>query len=299
MSFDWDKIRVFYVVARSGSFTHAAEQLHLSQSSISRQISGLETEVGIKLFYRHARGLTLTEQGSKLHRVTSEVYHKLETTQIELQESSVKPSGKLRIATTIDLGQNLLQGNLKEFLLLYPDIQIQLILDNKDIDISMDYADCAIRLRKPIQSSSLIQRKLVTIHMHAYAAPHYLKNCREPLSIQELDKHNLITFGDLIPKCMEDFNWLATVDRPIGEPRISCLQVNSYLSIMQYCVLGSGIALLPDYIVKDNPNLVRIMEDVITPSFTVYFCYPEALKNTGKLKAFRNFIFLKARDWKF
>ncbi len=102
MSFDWDKLRVFYVVARSGSFTHAAEQLHLSQSSISRQISGLETEVGIKLFYRHARGLTLTEQGSKLHRVTSEVYHKLETTQIELQESSVKPSGKLRIATTIE-----------------------------------------------------------------------------------------------------------------------------------------------------------------------------------------------------
>ncbi|AKK19851.1 LysR family transcriptional regulator [Candidatus Liberibacter africanus] len=298
MSLDWDKLRFFYLVARSSSFTQAAEQLNLSQSSISRHISRLEAEVGVKLFYRHARGLTLTEQGTKLHQVTSEVYCKLENAQIELQESSEKPSGKLRIATTIDLGQNLLHGILTEFLLLHPDIKVQFILDNKDIDISMDYADCAIRLQKPIQPA-LIQRKLVTINMHAYASPQYIKNRGEPLSIQDLDKHNLITFGDLIPKCMEDFNWLATIDRPLGEPRVSYLQINSYLSIMQCCVLGSGIALLPDYIVKDNQDLVRVMKDVTTPSFAVYFCYPDALKNTGKLKAFRDFIVLKSRDWKF
>lgn len=298
MSFDWDKLRVFYVVAKFGSFTSAAEQLNLSQSAISRQISGLEAEIGSKLFYRHARGLILTEQGSKLHNVASDVCRKLESIQIELQESSEKPSGKLRIATTIDLGQNLLQDSFKEFLLLYPDIKIQFILDNKDIDISMCYADCAIRLRKPSQPS-LIQRKLVTINMHVYAAPHYLKRHGEPLSIQDLDNHNLLTFGDLIPKCMEDFNWLATVGRTPHEPRISSLQINSYLSIMQYCILGSGIALLPDYIVKDSSNIVRVMEDVSMPSFEVYFCYPEALKNTGKLKAFRDFIVLKAQNWKF
>ncbi|MEG8099364.1 LysR family transcriptional regulator [Candidatus Liberibacter brunswickensis] len=298
MSLDWDKLRVFYLVAKYSSFTHAAEQLNISQSSISRYISGLEAEIGVKLFYRHARGLTLTEQGSKLHHVTSEVYGKLENAQIELQQLSEKPSGKLRIATTIDLGQNLLHGSLKEFLLLYPDIQVQFILDNKDIDISMDYADCAIRLRKPSQPS-LIQRKLVTINMHAYASSNYIKNRGEPLSIQDLDKHNLITFGDLIPKCMEDFNWLATVGRPLGEHRISYLQINSYISIMQYCMLGSGIALLPDYLVKDNKNLIRVMKDVSAPSFVVYFCYPEALKNTEKLKAFRDFIVLKSQDWKF
>ncbi|CAL9914542.1 LysR family transcriptional regulator [Candidatus Liberibacter solanacearum] len=298
MSFDWDKLRVFYVVAKFGSFTSAAEQLNLSQSAISRQISGLEAEIGSKLFYRHARGLILTEQGSKLHNVASDVCRKLESIQIELQESSEKPSGRLRIATTIDLGQNLLQDSFKEFLLLYPDIKIQFILDNKDIDISMCYADCAIRLRKPSQPS-LIQRKLVTINMHVYAAPHYLKRRGEPSSIQDLDNHNLLTFGDLIPKCMEDFNWLATVGRAPHEPRISFLQINSYLSIMQYCILGSGIALLPDYIVKDSSNIVRVMEDVSMPSFEVYFCYPEALKNTGKLKAFRDFIVLKAQNWKF
>ncbi|WP_244443924.1 LysR substrate-binding domain-containing protein, partial [Candidatus Liberibacter solanacearum] len=131
--------------------------------------------------------------------------------------------------STIDLGQNLLQDSFKEFLLLYPDIKIQFILDNKDIDISMCYADCAIRLRKPSQPS-VIQRTLVTINMHVYAAPQYLKRRGEPLSIQDLDNHNLLTFGDLIPKCMEDFNWLATVGRAPHEPRISSLQINSYLS---------------------------------------------------------------------
>ncbi|MBL0849196.1 MAG: LysR family transcriptional regulator [Candidatus Liberibacter ctenarytainae] len=298
MSFDWDKLRVFYMVAQSGSFTHAAEQLNISSSAISRQISGLEMEVGIKLFYRHARGIVLTEQGSKLYNIAHDVALKLENAQIKLQESADKPAGKLRVATTIDLGQNLLQEGFQEFLCLYPDLQIQFILDNKDIDTSMYYADCAIRLRKPCQTA-LIQRKLVTVSMHVYASPHYLECHGEPSSIQDLDKHKLITFGDFAPKGMEDFNWLATVGRISREPRFSSLQINSYLSIMQYCMRGLGIALLPNYIVKNNQHLVRVMSDIDMPSFEIYFCYPEALKNTEKLKVFKDFIVLKSHNWKF
>ncbi|MBY7649439.1 MAG: LysR family transcriptional regulator [Candidatus Liberibacter europaeus] len=297
MSFDWDKLRVFHVVAELSSLTYAAEQLNLSQSAVSRQISGLEEEMGVKLFYRHARGLILTEQGNKLYHVACDISFKLENAYIALRESDEKPTGKLRIATTIDLGQSLLHDDFQEFLNLYPDIQIQFILDNKDIDISMNYADCAIRLRKPHQSS-LIQRKLITVTMHAYASPSYLKYHGEPLSITDLDNHNLITFGDFVPKSMENCNWLATIGRLPGDPRIPCLQINSYLSTMHLCMLGSGIALLPDYIVKNNQNLVQVMSNFDIPSFEIYFCYPEALKNTGKLKAFRDFIVSKAQNWK-
>ncbi|AHA28207.1 LysR family transcriptional regulator [Candidatus Liberibacter americanus] len=298
MSFDWDKLRVFQVVAESGSFTHAAEQLNLSQSAVSRQISGLEVEVGVKLFCRHARGLMLTEQGNMLYSTASDIAIKLENVQVLLSESDNKPAGKLRIATTIDLGQNLLGDNFQEFLCLYPDIKIQFILDNKDIDISMNYADCAICLRKQ-HHLSLIQRKLVTINMHAYASPNYLESHGEPTSIQDLDNHNLITFGDCVPKSMANFNWLAVLGRPPDLPRIPYLQVNSYLSIMKCCMLGSGIAMLPNYIIKNNSNLVRIMSNFDMPSFEVYFCYPDFLKNNGKLKAFRDFIVLKSKNWQF
>ncbi|MBA5724544.1 LysR family transcriptional regulator [Candidatus Liberibacter sp.] len=298
MSFDWDKLRIFHVVAKAGSFTHAVEELNLSQSSISRQISALEEEIGIKLFYRHARGLTLTEQGKKLDCTAYNVFRKLRNVKIELQESAERPSGKLRIAIMLDLGQNWLQDNIREFLCLYPNIQVQIIFDNKDIDQSMDYADCAIRLLKPRQSD-LIQRKLFTIHMHLYASRYYLERRGKPSLIKDLDNHSLITFGDFIPKFMENFNWLATIGRLPNEPRTSQLQINSHLSILQHCISGYGIALLPDYIAKNNQNLVKLMVDVDMPSFKVYFCYSEALKNTGKLRAFRDFIVSTARNWNF
>ncbi len=167
---DWDKLRIFHAAAEAGSFTHAADKLHLSQSAISRQVSALEQDVGVKLFHRHARGLILTEQGELLYRTAHDVLLKLETVKMQLTETTEKPSGKLRVTTTVGLGQGWLTDKVQEFLQLYPEMSIQLILDNEEVDVNMRHADCAIRLRQPVQSD-LIQRKLFTVHMHVYAAP--------------------------------------------------------------------------------------------------------------------------------
>jgi DNA-binding transcriptional LysR family regulator len=167
---DWDKLRIFHAAAEAGSFTHAADKLHLSQSAISRQVSALEQDVGVKLFHRHARGLILTEQGELLYRTAHDVLLKLETVKVQLTETTEKPSGKLRVTTTVGLGQGWLTDKVQEFLQLYPEMAIQLILDNEELDVNMRHADCAIRLRQP-QQSDLIQRKLFTVHMHVYAAP--------------------------------------------------------------------------------------------------------------------------------
>ncbi|MCB1454549.1 MAG: LysR family transcriptional regulator, partial [Rhizobiaceae bacterium] len=104
MAVDWDKLRVFHAAAEAGSFTHAAETLHLSQSAISRQVSALEQEVGVPLFHRHARGLVLTEQGDMLYRTAHEVLMKLENVTLRLTETKDRPSGVLRVSTTVGLG---------------------------------------------------------------------------------------------------------------------------------------------------------------------------------------------------
>lgn len=179
MPLDWDKLRIFHAAAEAGSFTHAADKLHLSQSAISRQVSALEQDVGTKLFHRHARGLILTEQGELLYRTAHDVLLKLETVKMQLTETTETPSGKLRVTTTVGLGQGWLTDKIQEFLQLYPDVQIQLILDNEEVDVNMRHADCAIRLRQP-QQSDLIQRKLFTVHMHVYAAPSYINRHGEP-----------------------------------------------------------------------------------------------------------------------
>jgi DNA-binding transcriptional LysR family regulator len=131
MSLDWDKLRVFHAAAEAGSFTHAAETLRLSQSAISRQVSALEHDVGVPLFHRHARGLVLTEQGEILFRTAHDVLMKLETVRTRLAEAKDRPSGVLRVTTTVGLGTGWLTERIQEFTELYPDIQLQLVFANE------------------------------------------------------------------------------------------------------------------------------------------------------------------------
>jgi DNA-binding transcriptional LysR family regulator len=298
MALDWDKLRIFHAAAEAGSFTHAADKLHLSQSAISRQVSALEADINTKLFHRHARGLILTEQGELLYRTAHEVLMKLEMVKMQLTETTEKPTGRLRITTTVGLGQGWLTDKVQEFLALYPEMQVQLILDNEELDVNMRHADCAIRLREP-QQSDLIQRKLFTVHMHVYAAPAYISRYGEPQTLEELDNHRIISFGEPAPNYLLDVNWLETAARPDDDPRVPVLQINSLTSIKRACLLGIGIAMLPDYIVGRDPGLVQLVTNADVPSFDTYFCYPAEMKNAAKLKVFRDFIVAKARNWNF
>jgi DNA-binding transcriptional LysR family regulator len=180
---DWDKLRIFHAAAEAGSFTHAAEKLHLSQSAISRQVSSLEMDIGAKLFHRHARGLILTEQGEILYQTAHEVLMKLEAVKKPADRNARTPTGKLRVTTTVGFGQGWLTEKVQEFQALYPEVQVQLLLDNEELDVNMRQADCAIRLRQP-QQPDLIQRRLFTVHLHIYAAPSYLARHGEPKTLR-------------------------------------------------------------------------------------------------------------------
>ncbi len=298
MPLDWDKLRIFHAAAEAGSFTHAAETLHLSQSAISRQVSSLEQDIGAPLFHRHARGLILTEQGELLYRTAHDVLLKLESVRSRLTESKDTPSGKLRVTTTVGLGSEWLTDRMQEFVELYPDIQLQLLLDNEEVDVTMRHADCAIRLRQP-QQPDLIQRKIFTVHMHIYASPSYLNRFGEPEQVSDFDDHRIITFGEPAPNYLLDVNWLELAGRPPGNPRTPQLQINHMTSVKRAAQLGIGIAMLPDYMVGHDAGLVRLDIDADVPSFDSFFCYPEELRSSAKLHAFRDFLISKARNWKY
>lgn len=295
---DWDKLRVFHSVADAGSFTHAADQLNLSQSAISRQVSGLEQELGVPLFSRHARGLILTEQGEQLYNTVHEVLLKLEAVRNTLAESREKPEGKLRVTTTVGLGTGWLTNRVHEFLDLYPDVQLELNLANEELDLATRQADCAIRLRQPSQAD-LIQRKLFTVHFHIYASPEYLQRFGQPMSLEELDQHRIIAFGDNAPAYLTDVNWLKTAGRPEKSPRVPVCEVNNIIAMRKICENGAGLAILPDYIVEKRHPLVQLLQSAEVPSFDTYFCYPQSMRGSAKLLAFRDFLFSKARQWEF
>lgn len=298
MALDWDKLRVFHAAAEAGSFTHAAETLRLSQSAISRQVSALEHDVGVPLFHRHARGLVLTEQGEMLFRTAHDVLMKLEHIKTRLTEAKDRPSGVLRVTTTVGLGAGWLTERLPEFLDLYPEMQVQLILANEELDLTMRQADCAIRLRQP-QQPDLIQRRLFTVHFHLYASPAYVNKHGKPASIADLKKHRIVTFGEPVPPHLSELNWLETVGDFEGGKRIATLQINDILSIKRAVKRGAGIAMLPDYMVEKESGLVQLLPETEVPSFDTYFAYPDAMKNQAKLHVFRDFVIAKARSWSY
>ena len=296
-NFDWDKLRIFHAVAEAGSFTHAGHDLGLSQSAVSRQISALESDLAVALFHRHARGLILTEQGEMLYRTAHDVFTKLANARARLTDSRDKPSGDLRVSTTVGLGTIWLTPRLREFTELFPQIKVELLLTDEELDLSMGEADVAIRLRRPTQGD-LIQRKLFTVHNHAYASPEYVQENGLPQSLEELDKHKILAFGP-VPSFLDDLSWLEKIGREAGDPRPSTFRINSIYGLRRAVESGLGIAVLPDYIVGDESSLIRVPLDEEGPAIDTYFVYPEEMRNSKRIAVFRDFVVSKARQWKF
>jgi DNA-binding transcriptional LysR family regulator len=296
---DWDKLKVFHAAAEAGSFTHAGEQLGLSQSAVSRQVSALEQELGVSLFHRHARGLILTEQGEMLHHTAHDVFMKLEAARAKLTDSKERPNGELKVSTSPGIGLHWLTPRLGEFIDLYPDIHITLITSDEELDLAMREADVAIRLRQPTQPD-LIQRKLFSVRFHAYASPEYLKRFGTPKTLEDLDKHRILLLGGtVVPNYFENRRWLMEAGRNGKGPRPPILTINNILGIQRACQRSIGVALLPDYLVEENGGLVQLFGESDTIALDAFFVYPEELKSVARVQVFRDFLVAKAQRWHF
>ncbi len=294
---DWDKLRIFHAAAEAGSFTHAAEALHLSQSAVSRQVSALEQELGAPLFHRHARGLSLTEQGELLRQTAQDVLVKLNSVETMLADTLAEPAGDLRITTPAGLGATWLAPRLREFIERYPKIQVQLLLRDEELDLSKREADIGIWLSAPTQKD-LILRRLFTVHFHVYGSNDYLEEHGVPKTIADLDNHAIITYGG-IPFPRRGINWLETAGREWEMPRKPIMRINSMDGIKRVVKRGMGLAVLPDYLASDEPDLRKVLNDADVPAFNTYLVYPAELKSSKRVSAFREFIVAKAREWAF
>ena len=292
---DWDKLRVFHAVAEAGSFTHAGESLNLSQSAVSRQISALEESLSVPLFHRHARGLILTEQGELLYRTAREVFSKLAMTEAMLSESKDQPKGPLKVTTTVSFGAAWLTPRIREFMDLYPEIQVSLVVNDTELDLSMREADVAIRMSPPRQPD-LVQRHLTTLRYHIYASSEYLKRFGTPQKPEDLDKHRVVLYGEdsLPPTRTINFLWEAGV-RP-GHERRPIFMVNNVYGILRAVESGLGIAALPDFMAQEAVDLIRILPELAGPEVEAYFVYPEELRSSKRIAVFRDFLLRKVAE---
>jgi len=295
---DWDKLKIFHAVAEAGSFTSATINLNLSQSAISRQIQALEQDLKVQLFERHARGLTLTHHGEYVFKTAHEVISKLKEVETTLIDQKSKPSGKITITTVRSFGTHWLTPRIQEFMKLNPEIEVELIFDDKELDLSTRQADIGIFMRRPKQLN-YIQRKLMDINYHIYGSNKYLEQYGIPKTVNDLNKHRFISFGRGAPSPVFNPDWAMKLGMKDNKKRKSVMKVNSVMGLLLAVESGVGLAALPDYLVFQSRNLIKVLPNTEGPITEAHFVFPQSLKNVARVQAFRNFLYSKISEWKF
>lgn len=286
---DWDKLRIFHMVAKAGSFTHAGETLNLSQSAVSRHISSFEEDLGISLFHRHARGLILTEQGEMLFNATSEIFAKMVMIEGKLSDARDEAGGPLALTMAEFMATSWMAPLLADFYREHPEINLSLLLDDRIFNLSMREADAAIRLHKPEQSD-LIQRSIGKMHFSICASKSYLKKYGTPKSLADLKNHILIAYPDqsLVP--YKNPNWL--LDKAgislTGNPNL--ILINSVSTIFGAIKNGAGIGVIPTFMANSCADLVEILPEIKKESVEIYFVYPEERRHSKRIATFRDFL---------
>ena len=283
---DWDKLRIFHAVADAGSLTHAGDTLHLSQSAVSRQIRALEDSLNTTLFHRHARGLILTEQGELLFDATAARSKRLDAASARIKDSEEEVFGELKVTTTTGFGSLWLAPRLPALFEKYPDLKIDLMLEERVLDLPMREADVAIRMKEPSQAD-LIRKKLMTVKMKLFASPEYLAKRPVPAKIEDIAQHRLICQSPSTAQVAAGatlVQHLMTYDIP------SLLTVNNYFGALQGVLHNLGVGVLPDYVTEDFPDLVPVLPELESADVPVFLAYPEELRQSKRIAAFRDFV---------
>ncbi len=283
---DWDKLRIFHAVADAGSLTHAGDVLHLSQSAVSRQIRALEESLNTTLFHRHARGLILTEQGELLFDATSSMNKRLDAAAARIRDSEEEVFGELRVTTTIGFGTLWLAPRLPHLYEKYPDLNIDLMLEEKVLDLPMREADVAIRMKEPSQAD-LIRKRLMSVRMRLYATPSYLEKHGMPHTVEDLANHRLICQNMNSEQVGAGATYVQTL---LSNNVTSMLYVNNYFGVLQAVIHDLGIGVLPDYVIQDFPDMTRVLPESECAEIPVFLAYPEEMRQSKRISAFRDFV---------
>ena len=284
---DWDKLKIFHNVALDLNISEAAHKMNISHSSISRQISALERDLKVSLFKRHARGLTLTEQGKILFKTAHDIFGKIALTEAKLTESKENPTGPLTIAATVAFGTTWLAPRIEKFTNSYPDIDVSIIIENKYTDLAQGEADVALRLTEPTQMD-LIRFPLYEFQFKIYSSPEYIEKYGIPKDVSELPNHKIVAFGDSVEPSIPDVNCI--LDLLPKNKKVKTLFISNMYGVMRAIGGGAGIGALPEYMRISNNNLVPILPTADTPRTIIYFTYPPELKGSKKIEALRDFL---------
>ena len=211
---------------------------------------------------------------------------RLDAAAARIRDSEEEVFGELRVTTTIGFGSLWLAPRLPALYEKYPDLKIDLMLEERLLDLPMREADVAIRMKEPSQAD-LIRRRLLTINMRLYASPEYLAVHGMPETTDELSKHRIISQNATSAQVSAG---ALLVRELMAYPVGSTLTVNNYFGVLQAVIHHLGIGVLPDYLTQDFPQLVRVLPEIQSAEVPVFLAYPEELRQSKRVEVFRDFV---------
>lgn len=268
-----NEIASFVAVVRHGGFTLAAKELNEPKSTLSRKVSQLEIRLGASLLIRTTRSIRLTDAGQKFYDQCSRILIEIEEAEKQLDSHQKKAVGRVKISAPVEVGTHLLPKIITELADLYPEIQIQLDLSDRYVDLFREGFDLAIRAGE-LKDSSYKAKKLGLSFFSLFASPAYIKKYGRPKAPKDMREHHCIIFS---PEFRE-FPWIVT-NKGKKEKLIltSRLQVNSLSMAKNLAVAGAGICYVPNHIVSTclgNNELVPVLSDWIGDLRPYYLVYP-------------------------
>ncbi|WP_373020523.1 LysR family transcriptional regulator [Thiomicrorhabdus sp.] len=293
-------IAVFVKVVDCGSFTSAAEQLELSKSVVSKYVTRLEEQLGVRLLHRTTRKLSLTEAGRILYQRSQRGLEEIEAAEIEVSRLQRTPSGRLRFNTPMSFGILHIAPVLNEFQTEYPDINIDMVLEDRQVDLVEEGFDLAIRIAE-LPDSNLIARRLGPCKHVLCASPAYLEAHGTPQTPDDLHQHRTLTYG--YHDSPREWRLLSPEGRYVSIPVNSAINMNNSLALREAVLQDAGIVLIPTFIVGPDiqtGRLTPILSNYRMQELSIYAIYPERKHLSPKVRAFIDFMSKKIGekpDW--
>ncbi len=288
---DWDKLRTFYFVANAGGFSQASPHLNLAQSTLSRTIQNLESELGFSVFIRHRNGILLTKEGEILLKAAKNIFSEIKLAIDDIESEIKEPQGSLRLVVSGGLLQFYVMPYISGFIKKYPKINLTLVAADSVPTLDLLEADVAIRPKLP-ERDDLIQRPLLTNHVQLYASKDYLNQFGTPKQPEDLDKHRLIAFGDHKEAAsFQGMNWHLTLGKSQGEVRIPYIQSNTPQGRLTLAEGGLGItAISAEHPGLSELGLIQVLPEIKGPTITSYYIYSKAHQNSKKIKVLEEYL---------
>jgi DNA-binding transcriptional LysR family regulator len=288
-------MRAFVRVVQTGSFSAVARESDTGQATISKRVAGLESLLGVKLLNRSSRDISLTEPGQSYYDKAVVILAELDEAEAEARSQTVRPQGTLRISAPIPFGRMILAPLLPEFLERYPTIQVDLMLNDKFVDLISEGIDVAIRA-KQLEDSSLIARPLFENPMRLIAAPSYLQRYGRPEKPEQLSAHNCLVYslqksGKHWPFKRQQKSITVTVN--------GNFQCDNGDTLLEMARAGSGIAQLPIWMIDQHlkaGQLTTLLDDYQADAIPFHAIYPKHRYTPLKVRSFIDFIKAKIDD---